>query len=242
VIRPFRYDVKPTRLAGVSWSVVGVLAEPTRRAVYDAVRQAAEPVTRDEIAAALDMGRPLAAFHLDKLAEAGLLAVSYARPPGRGGRGAGRPAKRYAVVDGEVSISVPARRYALAGQILAEAVATAPARGDPRAHTLAVARARGEQLGRESGPSTGRSRRRALDAMEERLAALGYEPARDNEHLVLRNCPFHALVEVAPELVCELNHAFLEGMLTGAGVGDRLAGALEPAEQRCCVCIHPRSD
>lgn len=242
VIRPFRDDVKPSRLAGVSWSLVGVLAEPTRRAVYDEVRRAAEPVTRDEVAAALDLGRPLAAFHLDKLAEAGLLAVSYARPPGRGGRGAGRPAKRYAVVDDEVSVSVPARRYALAGQILAEAVATAPARGDARAHTLAIARTRGEQLGAESGPSAGRSRRRALEAMEERLAALGYEPTRENEHLVLRNCPFHALVDVAPELVCELNHAFLEGLLAGAGADDRLAGALEPAEQRCCVCIYPRAE
>lgn len=237
MIRPFRVGVKTSRLVGVSWATVGLLAEPTRRAVYDAVRRSPEPVTRDEVASRLELGRPLAAFHLDKLAEAGLLEVSYARPPGRGGRGAGRPAKRYAAVDGDVAVSVPERRYALAGQILAEALAGAPAGADPRAHALSVARSRGEQLGAERGPAAGRSRRKALEALEQRLAALGYEPCRERDQIVLRNCPFHALVEVAPQLVCELNEAFLGGLLAGAGVDDRLSGVLEPADRRCCVCI-----
>jgi predicted ArsR family transcriptional regulator len=56
---------------------------------------AVDPVGRDAVAARVGVGRTLAAFHLDKLAAAGLLTISFARPPGRTGPGAGRPAKLY---------------------------------------------------------------------------------------------------------------------------------------------------
>jgi len=69
------------------------LADPVRRRLYEAVVRSAKPVGRDEAAAAAGVGRSLAAYHLDRLAEEGLLEVSYGRPEGRGGPGAGRPAK-----------------------------------------------------------------------------------------------------------------------------------------------------
>src|SRR5438046_1196132 len=65
------------------WDALHLLAEPTRRRVYEAVRAADEPITRDGVAEAVGIGRRLAAFHLDLLADAGLLDVDYARPPGR---------------------------------------------------------------------------------------------------------------------------------------------------------------
>src|SRR2546421_4746703 len=37
------------------------------------------------------------------------------------------------------------------------------------------------------------------------LTELGYEPTRDGGCVRLRNCPFHAVVDVAPQLVCDLN-------------------------------------
>jgi len=75
------------------WERVELLTEPTRRSIYDAVRSAREPMTRDQVASATGVSRRLAAFHLDQLADAGLLSVDFARPEGRrGGPGAGRPA------------------------------------------------------------------------------------------------------------------------------------------------------
>ena len=66
---------------------------------------------------------PLAAYHLDKLVESGLLTVTYQRLGGRSGPGAGRPAKLYAKSDREFAVSVPPREYELAAQILVQAVA-----------------------------------------------------------------------------------------------------------------------
>src|SRR4051794_23134939 len=101
---------------------LGSLADPTRRALYDFVAGQAEPAGRDEAAAAAGLGRALAAYHLDRMAEDGLLEVSYARRTGRTGPGAGRPAKLYRRADREFSISLPPRNYELAARIFADAV------------------------------------------------------------------------------------------------------------------------
>src|SRR5687767_7354528 len=106
---------------------VAALSDQTRRSLYEYVRAARRPVTRDECADATGVSRKLAAFHLDKLLERGLLRASFARPAGRSGPGAGRPAKRYELSDVEWTVSLPDRRYDLAGSILAEAVSRCPA-------------------------------------------------------------------------------------------------------------------
>src|SRR4051794_12135317 len=101
---------------------IAVLVDPVRRRVYSHVSEQTEPVGRDATAAALGIGRPLAAFHLDRLVEAGLLDVTYRRLSGRTGPGAGRPSKLYARSRRDVSVSVPARRYELAARLFADAL------------------------------------------------------------------------------------------------------------------------
>ena len=64
---------------------------------------------RDDAAAALGISRELAAFHLDRLVEGGLLETEYRRLTGRTGPGAGRPAKLYRRVAGDVAVSLPPR-------------------------------------------------------------------------------------------------------------------------------------
>ncbi|MBO0788607.1 MAG: winged helix-turn-helix transcriptional regulator, partial [Actinobacteria bacterium] len=59
-----------------------MLADEQRRRIYDFVRRAGAPVTRDQVAGAVGISRKLAAFHLDKLAAAGLLETSFPRPAG----------------------------------------------------------------------------------------------------------------------------------------------------------------
>src|SRR4051812_14373814 len=111
-------------------SRMAVLAEPVRRALYRFVATQREPVTREQAAAAVDVPHHVAKFNLDRLVEEGLLEAGYRRPPGRGGPGAGRPAKTYRRADTELEVSLPARRYELAARVLARAVANAE-----RAHT-----------------------------------------------------------------------------------------------------------
>jgi predicted ArsR family transcriptional regulator len=159
-------------------------------------------------------------------------------------RRVGRAPKRYSVSDLEVSVSLPERRYELVGEILVDGLAQAEAEqrnGSPLEVARRVARARGECLG-----AGARDRRRlgrpgperTLAVAEDLLDELGYEPATDGGHgLVLRNCPFHALAHRAPELVCSLNAAFVDGILRGLG-NESVRADLEPAADLCCVRVH----
>src|SRR5262249_39298268 len=74
---------------------LSALSAPSRRRLYDHISASSTPVGRDEAAAAAGISRSLAAYHLDRLAQAGLLETTFARPAGRSGPGAGRPAKLY---------------------------------------------------------------------------------------------------------------------------------------------------
>src|SRR5665647_3591092 len=78
-------EATPDASADVSADVSAVasLDEPTRRRIYDYVGAQAAPVSRDDVAVALGVPKRTAAFHLDRLAELDLLAVSFARRSGR---------------------------------------------------------------------------------------------------------------------------------------------------------------
>lgn len=220
----------PDELAGLA-----SLDDPVRRRLYDHVAGLDDPVTRDDAAAAAGISRTLAAYHLDKLAEAGLLSTTYARPEGVGGPGAGRPAKRYRRAQRELAVSVPPRNYGLLAELLVEAAAgetaAEQAKGGPepvggglRAGIEAAARRAGRAAGDEDGVMAA-------------LARCGYEPAAiDDGGIELRNCPFHRLAETHTELVCGLNLALVAGVLEGAGQAPQRA-RLAPRPQRCCVLV-----
>ncbi len=222
------------------WAVVQLLSDPQRRAVFQCLRSAGEPMTRDAVAAALGVSRPLAVFHLDRLAEAGLLDVSYARPAGRGGPGAGRPAKRYAAADVEASAAIPARRYDLAARLFARALAEASADdGTLRAAELA------EEEGRAMGaarPVRGRAgARRYLTAAASALDRFGYETEpMDSDRVRLRNCPFRAVVAESPETMCLVNQRFVDGLLQGLGAGEALRATGDGVAPGCCVTVRLR--
>lgn len=205
---------------------LGTLADPVRRRLYDYIAAQDGPVRRDNAAAAVGISRTLAAYHLDRLAEAGWLATDYARPPGRGGPGAGRPAKQYERVQDEVSLSVPPRNYVLLARLLADAVA-ADGSGTVQAALIAAAE--------EEGLATaGRGATLMTTLVED-----GYEPCViEGERIELRNCPFHALAQQQTELVCSLNHALVRGLLAGRGE-DPARSELAPSTGRCCVLINP---
>src|SRR5439155_17431339 len=103
-------------------SVIAVLADPVRRRLYDYVTGQPNGVSRSEAAQAVGIQRTLAAFHLDRLAEAGLVDVAFHRPPGRSGPGAGRPTKLYQRAAAEHHVSMPPRDYRGAAELLADVV------------------------------------------------------------------------------------------------------------------------
>lgn len=220
--------------------LLGLLAEDTRRAVYFAVRQASEPLSRKKVAAEVGIDTRLATFHLEKLLDAGLLSAHYKRPPGRSGPGAGRTAKYYQPADVEVAVTIPARDYRRLGEALVRAVADT---GEDEETREAVRRIAREQ-GRSDGTALRRQQRlrrpgraRTLDVVTRLLHRQGYEPYRSGDTVALGNCPFHRLAQLAPELVCTVNQAYIRGALEGLG-GVMLPTVLacrRPGD--CCVQV-----
>jgi predicted ArsR family transcriptional regulator len=222
---------------------VAALNDDLRRGMYAYCRRVGRPVSRDEAAAQVGISRKLAAFHLDKLVDAGLLRAHYA--PVDGTRRVGRAPKVYEPTNTPVRVAIPERRHDLLADLLLDAVLAHRA-GEPASESaLRVARDRGRRLGARERDDARPGRlgaERALTIAGAVLAGHGFEPRRDDPTTVrLRNCPFHPLAARAPELVCGITHAFLDGFLTGLGAPATQA-QLIPTPGECCVRLGTRPD
>jgi predicted ArsR family transcriptional regulator len=210
-------------------AAIGALDDDLRKRMYVFIRRQSHPVSRDEAAAAVGISHKLAAFHLDKLVKKGLLRASYARPVGRAPHRAGRSSKLYEPSEMNLEVSIPERRYDLLAEVLAEAVAD----GGAEAVACAIAARKGMALGRLSPASENEP---PLAAAVRLLGRHGFEPAPDDEprSVRLRNCPFHEVARHSPELVCQMNLAFIGGVLEGLEA-KAVHAVLDPAPGRCCI-------
>ena len=214
---------------------LAVLADPVRRRLYLHVLQQPDAVGRDAAAAAVQISRSLAAFHLDRLVEAGLLDTEFRRLGERTGPGAGRTSKLYRRSTRELMATLPERRYQVAAELFADALSAPPATPESVADG---AESYGRELGREARRRAGRraGARRRLQALESVLRDAGYVPfVRDGEVRLL-NCPFHELAQRHRQLTCGMNLALLRGMLGGAELPPD-AARLDPEPGLCCVAI-----
>src|SRR5437870_2851737 len=178
---------------------IGLLQDPARRALYEFIVARGGEVSRNEAAEAVGLQRTLAAFHLDRLASAGLLDVAYRRLSGRAGPGAGRPAKVYRRTVRERAVSVPPRDYARAALIFADAIERSAA----ETTLFDASREQGSIAGRELvGAATV-----LLADLQQSLAERGYEPYTNDDELRLHNCPFHLLAQEFPVVACGMNLA-----------------------------------
>ena len=214
---------------------VALLGEPVRRQLYDYVAAQTEPVSREQAAKAVEIKRPLAAFHLDRLAEEGLLEIEFRRLSGRAGPGAGRPAKLYKRSSREVRVSLPHREYELAARVFAEALSAQ----DSPAPVRDAARSLGKEMAGEVRERAGRNKgtKNLTRTAEEVLRDYGFEPFHDEEgNIRLRNCPFHLLSRQYTQLVCGMNLDVMQAMVDELGL-ERLEARLEAQPGMCCVAF-----
>jgi predicted ArsR family transcriptional regulator len=174
--------------------------DPQLRQVLLYARRRRDPFTAAEAAAALAVHRNVARSRLDRLAEAGFLAVSLERRGGRSGPGAGRPATVYRVTPELDGVEFPDRRLADLIGLLVEKV---PARA--RSQAL---REVGEDFGRKLAAAAGLKPSRdfgtGLERVCDALASLGFQVSvvsvdGDRAELATPTCPLRPLVVKCPE-------------------------------------------
>ncbi|MFE9694557.1 helix-turn-helix transcriptional regulator [Micromonospora sp. NPDC005806] len=228
---------------------VGALLEPARRALYLYVAAQPDAVSREQAAKAVDLPLHSVKFHLDRLVEEGLLDVEFRRLSGRTGPGAGRPSKLYRRSSRQLSVSLPERRYDLAGEVLATAIDRSSGDDVPIADAVRdaaeeegrriAAAARGESKvaapGVASAVGTGRVHHDLVRAARV-LARHGYEPRISDREIRLANCPFDRLAAKHTDLTCGMNLSLIGGVIDGLDLR-RLSVELAPQPGFCCVKI-----
>jgi predicted ArsR family transcriptional regulator len=215
---------------------ISALDDPSRRRLFDYVRASGQPVTREAAAEALGISRKLAAFHLDKLVDVGLLSTEY-NATARS-RTLGRTPKTYRPSGRAIRLTIPARQPEALAELLLRAV-TAAHDGESTAEAaLRLAREDGQELGAAIRTETKLGRlgpERALGVAAGLLADRGFEPSREGSCVTLHNCPYLPMSTQATELVCGINHQQLSGLLDGMQAPTSVRAVLAPRPGRCCV-------
>lgn len=218
---------------------LATVLEPRRRSLYRYVAEQLTPVSRDQAAAAVGVSRAMAAFHLDKLVEAGLLRTQYRRLSGRTGRGAGRPSKLYRRSRRRFDVTLPGREHELLARLLVESARET----DDISGLEEMGRAYGRSLGARARTRV-RSRptaERLARCVEDVTAELGFEPiATGAGEVRARNCPFDPLSRRFPAVVCGAALAIVGGVLDGIGADDLRVTRSERRDW-CCVVVKPSS-
>ena len=213
-------------------SRVSALADPIRRALYHFVAHQPGAVSRDQAAAGLEIPRHTAKFHLDKLVDEGLLVPEFKRLSGRTGPGAGRPAKLYRRVRKEVNVTLPRRRYDLAGHVLADTLERLQA-GTPFDQAIADAADNAATIVVESWPPTESSE---MDRVAGVLSRLGYKPRPETDRVRLSNCPFQQLSDDHTDVICSMNRRFIDAVGRRLSCSDVTPTSVDRGTG-CCVAL-----
>ena len=186
------------------------LGDNTRYAIYLELARSARPLATADISESLALHPNTVRPHLERMREAGLLAVEV------GGRGdVGRPQHRYSIAANAPSLGFePPTMPVLARMVLAMAARLQASADDAEAvgRTEGATRARPYQ----QAPST-------LEALVSDLDRLGFDPvvteADDPDAAVVAfsHCPFAELAETHPELVCGLHRGLVVGFVAEMG-------------------------
>ena len=187
------------------------LGDNTRYAIYLELARSARPLATADISESLDLHPNTVRPHLERMREAGLLAVEV------GGRGdVGRPQHRYSIAANAPSLGFePPTMPVLARMVLAMAA------------RLQASGADAEAVGRNEGATRARPYQQApstLEALVSDLDRLGFDPvvtdaAGDPDAAVVAfsHCPFAELAESHPELVCGLHRGLVAGFVAEMG-------------------------
>ncbi len=206
-------DLDVTRETGAAMTDVRdqgrALGDRTRYAIFETLRDAADPLTVAQLAAQFALHPNAIRLHLGKLRDASLVIEETAAPQGRG-----RPALLYRVSPGAVERWESATPHEELSLMLLEMLEEGRS---PR------------EVGRKAGARLAASLDRSgradpVDLLVGVTRQLGFEPRLpaasaprgEDEEIVLHRCPFAVGAERAPQIVCELHRGLAEGVWAGS--------------------------
>jgi predicted ArsR family transcriptional regulator len=195
-------------------AITGALGDTTRRGIYVMLREAHEPVTANQIAAAFDIHPNVARHHLDRLLSDGFIRISDRPVPTPT---AGRPAKRYEVTEKSVTIQYSARKYDRLAELLTNVISLLD---DGRA--LAIAEAVGHdygiELAGEIGLASDEGFEEAAMAVAQAMMGNGLGNSTDpaENRILAQFCPLCTTVATMPEVVERIDHGIVQGLLETA--------------------------
>jgi predicted ArsR family transcriptional regulator len=209
----------------VTLDVLKALGDNTRYAIYLELARSPRPLATSDIAESLGLHANTVRPHLERMRDAGLLAVAV------GGRGdVGRPQHRYSIASDAPSLGLePPSMPVFARMVLAMAGRLGASPDDAAAVGFDEGRNRARPY--VDAPST-------LEALVSDLDRLGFDPvvgeavttpddgaphdmapfADDVAAVVaFANCPFADLAEQHPDLVCGLHRGLVAGFVAQMG-------------------------
>jgi predicted ArsR family transcriptional regulator len=188
--------------------ILKALGDNTRYAIYLELARSPRPLATAEIADLLGLHVNTVRPHLERMRDVGLLQVD---AEARGG--VGRPQHRYSIAPGAPSLGLEPPSFPTLTSVLLEAAATSGLDG---ADLFEAAREQGRADGRRWG-----ERPDPLEAVLIEQARLGFDPTvvEDDEGatVAFAHCPFRALAEAHPDLVCSVHCGLVEGLLDEVG-------------------------
>lgn len=203
--------------------LTSALGDPTRRAIYIAVRESAEPLTTSSMATLFDIHPNVARHHLDRLAAEGYVQTSSGQTHRPGGPGAGRPAKAYEATKKEVSVHFAPRRFEMLVELLMRVLDEV---SDENLSSVAeaIGRQYGAEIAAEIGVPTEAGYDAAIQSVAKAMTGLGFtmDPDLSGHQLLTSHCPFGEAATNHPEVVCSLDRGIVSGLF---GV---LAAGCEP--------------
>ena len=230
----------PSRL-----DLLKALGDNTRYAIYLELARSPRPLTTADVAESLDLHANTVRPHLERMRDVGLLVVE---TEGRGG--VGRPQHRYSIAPDAPSLgleppAMPLLAAMLAGVAAASGAAPEEAAEVGRLQGRAAAARLVPPAGRHDGPDDVApddepdDAEVCLEALVADLSRLGFDPAvaadREGVTVAFTHCPFAALAEAHPEIVCHLHRGMVEGIVEVVGGLDITAFRTLVDRQPCRV-------
>jgi len=180
------------------------LGDNTRFAIYLELARSASPLATAEVAEALGLHANTVRPHLERMREVGLLDVR----PAEGG-GVGRPQHLYSLAPDAPAMGLEPPAFPMLATMLLQMAADAGVRGD---QAVDAGQAHGRRLGSTVDPHTD-----GISGLHALHQQLGFDPESVSDDssttIFFANCPFGALAESNPELVCSLHRGLIEGFV-----------------------------